>query len=30
MDWAGAAIWCAYLIAVLIAGRLMGAHEGRS
>lgn len=29
MDWTGAAIWAAYLIAVLIAGRLMGAPEER-
>lgn len=28
MDWAGGAIWSAYIIAVLIAGRLMGAPEG--
>lgn len=29
MDWTAAAIWGAYLIAVLVAGRLMGAPEGR-
>lgn len=29
MDWAGAAIWAAYVITVAVIGRLMGAPEGR-
>lgn len=29
MDWAGAAIWAAYIITTLVIGRLMSAPEGR-